>query len=302
MLVFTFLLGVIALVSFVIAAMLNINTVLFSPLEQETFDTHRLEHYSKLFIKSGSEKLSSRFYNFDGKDVFLYFHGNAGNVSYYQHVPLVCSLLGVDVFMIDYRGFGASSGQTTISSVLEDGLAAYDFLSQWYPAKNIRIWGDSFGTTVASYVAAKRKCERLLLVGAFSCLEDLMVSRQELGLMPTFEWITNAFIAFMNTLRIETPTFEWFSKVDCPSLLVHGKDDNVVPLSSSDRLLEVNNRAKRMVTEGGHLTFDLSREQLRELVHFLKGKSVSESTLDILQERMERYKSENPLLNRPGKE
>jgi hypothetical protein len=295
MLIFAIVLGVMLLVSFFVYAILNRNKILFCPTEQQIADYPGLNRYSRLWIQSGREHLSARFYNFSRNlstsNVVLYFHGNARNMSYYQHVPLVCSILGLDVFTIDYRGFGSSSGQSTISSIYEDGLAAYDYICQWYRPKNIRIWGDSLGTTVASFVASKRRCARVMLVGAFSSLEDLILSRQDMGLA------TNSLVSFMKWLEIEMPTFQWFSSIESPSLLLHSRQDRIVPFSSSNRLLEVNDNAKRMTVEGGHLSFDLTAKQIRELSTFLLGKEPDKETLETLEEEMHKYKYNNPLLS-----
>jgi hypothetical protein len=313
MLIFAIVLGAMLLASFLVYAVLNRNKILFYPTQRQIDDYPGLSRYSHLSIASASERLSARFYNFSTRrstkgKVVLYFHGNAGNMSYYQHVPLVCSVLGLDVFMIDYRGFGSSTGQSTISSIYDDGIAAYDYIRQWYRPSQIRIWGDSLGTTVASFVASKRANASLLLVGAFSSLEDLLLSRQELGLMANAglvlgcvcqqtSLLTKTLVSFLKWLEVEMPTFSWFSRVQSPSLLLHSRQDRIVPFSSSDRLLEVNDNAKRMTVEGGHLSFDLTAKQIREFSTFLLGTTPSEEALDTLEQDMHKYKYNNPLLS-----
>jgi pimeloyl-ACP methyl ester carboxylesterase len=298
MLIFTIVLGGMLLMSFLVYVVLHRNSILFYPTENEIADySQSLSRYSRLQIQSGKETLAARYYNFSGSNVVLYFHGNAGNMSYYQHVPLVCGELSLDVFMIDYRGFGSSSGQSTISSIYEDGIAAYEYIRQWYRPKQIRIWGDSLGTTVASYVASKKENTNLLLVGAFSSLEDLLLSRQDMGLMATATFITNSLVSFMKALEVEMPTFEWFPNISSSVLLLHSRQDKIVPFRSSDRLLDLNDNAKRMIVEGGHLSFNLTKEQIEEFSTFLLGYQPRKKVLKQLEKKMEKYKNDNPLLN-----
>lgn len=269
----------------------NREDLLFYPKDDQLAP---LTDYSKLYreewINSGDQQLYARHYTgFSEERCILYFHGNYGNVSYYQHVPLVAGHLGVNVFMVDYRGFGNSTGHSTINSIYEDGIATYDYLIQKYDPKKIIIWGDSLGTTVSTYVAAKKSCEKLLLVGAFASLRDVMLGRSIIDVIAT------PLIWSMGWFNIDLPTKSWIDKVDEEVLYIHSKEDSIVPFRSNTRLLNMTRTAFRIIAEGGHLEFDLSEKQVSIVAKYINSR-VSKTRIYDLTRAIESYREKNPLL------
>ena len=80
-------------------------------------------------------------------DTILFFHGNAGNVTYFEDFAAIYAKRGYGVLIFDYRGFGRSIGNITQANVYEDGLAAADYLIKQKKTapNNIILWGYSFG-------------------------------------------------------------------------------------------------------------------------------------------------------------
>ncbi len=89
--------------------------------------------------------------------VLLFFHGNAGNISHRLDSIRQFHNLGLSVFIIDYRGYGQSSGKTTERGIYRDANAAWRYLTEdrGVPASNIVIFGRSLGASVAAHLATQ---------------------------------------------------------------------------------------------------------------------------------------------------
>ena len=77
------------------------------------------------------------------------------------------------VYLLSYRGYGASEGKPTEPALLGDALALYDTVRTQHPQGNIAVIGRSLGSGVASYVASQRPVEKLALVTPFDSLAEV---------------------------------------------------------------------------------------------------------------------------------
>lgn len=160
------------------------------------------------------------------KGLVAYLHGNRGNLYECRFQIDVYLNSGYDVAMFDYRGFGESEGPVTEQLLLDDALLWYDDLkNRGYNEKEIIVWGRSFGTGMAAYIASKRIPKTLVLeTPYYSFVEAIRHSSN-------FDWlIPDAFI------RFRFPTYSFEPNIATSVHLIHGTLDEKIPFASSERL------------------------------------------------------------------
>lgn len=175
------------------------------------------------------------------KGLILYFHGNAGSLDGWKGVARDFNRLDYEVLIIDYRGYGKSTGTITEEGLYTDAQAAWDFaLARGVPASDVVIYGRSIGTGPASELALRVKEARaLILETPFTSLLDMAKSIYPF-LLPNL------------TLRFHFENTKKLPQLTMPILLIHGTQDNVIPLSHSTQLqMLLKDRAKLVVIEGG---------------------------------------------------
>ena len=147
--------------------------------------------------------------------VTLFLHGNAGNLSYrigeFESIPAA----GSSLLMIDYRGYGRSSGWPTEKRLYRDADAAYDYLlKRGYSPGRIVLHGESLGTAVAVDLAARRPCGGLILEAPFTSAHELAGTVLPV-VGPMLIW------SFDTRRKI--------SDVRVPIFIIHGDRDEMIP-------------------------------------------------------------------------
>jgi pimeloyl-ACP methyl ester carboxylesterase len=103
------------------------------------------------------------------RDAVLYFGGNAESVEENRE-SFTRALPSHTVYLVAYRGYGASDGEPTEADLLADALALHDDIAKRHPGGRIAVVGRSLGSGVATWVAAERKVSALVLVTPFDSL------------------------------------------------------------------------------------------------------------------------------------
>jgi fermentation-respiration switch protein FrsA (DUF1100 family) len=158
--------------------------------------------------------------------VLLWFHGNAGNITHrYDHL---CALvrLPIQVFIVDYRGYGKSRGNPSEKGLYLDADAAWDFLlnEKEFKADRVVIFGESLGGAVAVDLAARVRPAGLVLQSTFTSVRDM--AARHYPFIPRF------------LVRTRMDSLSKISRVACPKLFIHGTDDEIVPFAFGRRLYE----------------------------------------------------------------
>lgn len=171
-----------------------------------------------------------------GKPAILYFRGNSQSFSreHPRYEEFVAAGYGFLAF--DYRGFPGSPGELTQAHVLEDGLAAFD----WLTAKGapIVLWGRSLGSGPATYVASEREAEALLLETPF--LSAVSVAAERYPYLP---------VAL--TMADQYPVEQWIKEVTEPVYVAHGTADSTIPVHHGRGVLALApNPDAIMIVEG----------------------------------------------------
>lgn len=158
----------------------------------------------------------------------LYSHGNAEDIG--QNLQMFAKLkeMGFAVLAYDYHGYGTSPGTPTEANAYQDEEAAYNYLvkDRGVPTDHIIAMGHSLGAAMAIDLASRQPVSGLIVESAFVSADRIVTTAP---ILP--------FDTFKNLTKI--------SKVRCPVLVMHGKQDSVVPFWHGERLFAEANQSKR---------------------------------------------------------
>lgn len=183
------------------------------------------------------------------KATIIYFHGAGGNVSTY--IPLIKPLVkdGFQVFMVDLRGYGKSTGKPTHLNIASDGQLMFDFALKQKAIKNTKIllYGASMGTQIATHLAAlnELKITGLILDGTISSFTDIASAYSPPEQKEMIEkFVTSPYSAKEDIQKL--------TKV--PVLFIHSHEDTDVPFFLYEKV-EVNCTTKHesLIYSGKHL-------------------------------------------------
>ena len=178
------------------------------------------------------------------KGVVLYFHGNKDNIGRYAKYAADFTRNGYEVWMLDYPGYGKSTGKFTEKKVDAEALLFYKLArSRWKPSQII-LYGKSLGTGIAAQLASVRDCRRLILETPYYSM--LSVFRRYLFLYPVG-----------TMLHYHFPTNEYLSDVTAPITIFHGTSDGLIPYGNAARLQSLLKPGDEFITIDGGSHNDL---------------------------------------------
>jgi fermentation-respiration switch protein FrsA (DUF1100 family) len=176
----------------------------------------------------------------DSSKVLLFFHGNAGNISHRGASIEIFHRLGLNVFIIDYRGYGKSQGDPDEAGLYRDADAAWQYLTQQIgiDKDKIIIFGRSLGGAVATRLAAEVHPAALILESTFSSARDMAKS-----LFPI--------IYRLLIFRYRFNSMSTIKQINCPLLVMHSPDDEIIPFHVGEKLYNAANEPKRLIKMKG---------------------------------------------------
>lgn len=171
--------------------------------------------------------------------VVLYLHGNAGSLRSWGTLASAFTVHNYDVLMLDYRGYGKSTGSITSQQMLQDDVTImYSYLLQRYPEQQIVVYGRSLGTGPAVALTAAHQPKLLILETPYISLQALAMSH--------YPWVPG--FLFKYPFRND----QIISNVRCPVHVFHGTHDEVIPYEASQRLLPlIRSESSLIPIEGG---------------------------------------------------
>lgn len=183
---------------------------------------------------------------------FLYFHGNAGNIGFrIPNLELMFRMVGVNILIVSYRGYGYSEGSPTEEGVYTDAEAALDFLLEngTVNNKDVFVFGRSIGGAVAIELAIRRSDELKGIV-----VENTFTSLLEM-LYIVFPFLSPFKLLVKAVQRMYMSNDEKVRTLSLPVLFISGRQDKLVPPSHTDVLYSTCGSRIKMredVENGGH--------------------------------------------------
>ena len=173
------------------------------------------------------------------RGIVLYHHGNRRNIGWYARHAGAFHRNGYDVWMIDYPGFGKSTGRLEADVLFAYALQMYRLARTQVSPDSIVIYGRSMGTGIAAWLASVEPARRLILETPYYSLASVGAS-----LLPVYPWER------MVRHRIETHSY--LQGVGMPVTVFHGTADWTIPYRNAARLMAVLKPGDEFVTiEGG---------------------------------------------------
>ncbi|HEY5804485.1 MAG TPA: alpha/beta fold hydrolase [Lysobacter sp.] len=163
----------------------------------------------------------------------IYFGGNAERVEN-RREQLARLLPERSIYLIAYRGYGASGGEPSEAALFADALAVFDEVQSRHPGEAVAVIGSSLGSGVASYVASQRPVARLVLVAPFDSLTS--VAQSHYRMLP-MRWIVKDQFDSAGYLRGYLR----------PVMVIRAGRDQVIPAASTDRLIAALGRPPSVV-------------------------------------------------------
>lgn len=175
------------------------------------------------------------------KGIVLYLKGNSKSIKGWGKFAVDFTRLGYSVLMIDYRGFGKSTGKRTQKAIKRDLQEVYNKIKSLTNESNIILYGRSLGSGFATKLASINNPKLLILDAPYYSLTK----------------VTTRFMPFMPLsilMKYPLPTYKWLKYVRCPIHIIHGTNDKLIPYKTSVKLSKINPERTKLhtVIGGGH--------------------------------------------------
>lgn len=169
----------------------------------------------------------------------LLCHGNAGNIGDRVLHASLLSAAGYDVLLFDYRGYGRSTGTPSERGTYRDARAALGWMLKQpgVDGKRVLYIGESLGGAVALELALAHPPAGLVLLSTFTGIRAL----------------GQIYYPFIPTALVPDayPSLRRIPRLGTPLLLIHGENDEIVPLEQGKELFDAAGEPKRMRTFPG---------------------------------------------------
>lgn len=197
------------------------------------------------------------------KGVVIYLKGNTKSIKGWGKFAIDFTRLGYEVIMMDYRGFGKSTGKRTVEAMKKDSQLIYDVAKKEFSEDQIVVYGRSLGSGFAARLASKNSPRLLILTSPLYSL--LRIIHRYLPFMPAKPF-----------LRYNIPTFQYLKNVRCPIKIIHGTDDRLVPIKTAIDLSEINPELTRLyvILGAGHINIHQFEEYHRVMEEIFEERKV----------------------------
>ncbi len=193
--------------------------------------------------------------------VILYLKGNSKSIKGWGKFAVDFTRNNYDVIMIDYRGFGKSTGKRSQKAIKHDLQFIYNKIREKVNEKYIIIYGRSMGSGFATKLASMNNPKMLILDAPYYSLTK----------------VTGRYMPFMPLsiiLKYPMPTYKWIKYVKCPIHIIHGTEDKLIPFRSSVKLSQINAKLTRLhpIIGGGHKNLNNFESYHKILGEIIKSK------------------------------
>jgi len=211
-------------------------------------------------IEPGVRINALHFFRPEPAGLILYFHGNTRSIKGWARYSKDFYRYNYDVVLVDYRGFGKSTGKRSEKDMLSDMQFVYDTLKKTYHEHHMILYGRSMGSGFATRLAADNKPRYLILDAPYYSF--LKVVERFLPILP-----------IRLVLRFHLRADKWIRYVNCHTYIIHGTHDWLIPIRHSERLQKINpNKITLIRIHGGRHndlpTFDEYHNFLRDILKY----------------------------------
>lgn len=243
------------------------------------YENQKVDEYN-LKLADGVTINGLHFKSEHPKGVVFYLKGNSKSIKGWGKFAVDFTLHNYDVIMIDYRGFGKSTGKMSQDSMKKDALFVYDKIKEKVKESRIIVYGRSLGTGLATKVASVNNPKALILACPY-----FSMSKNVKRYLP--------FIPLGLVMRYRMPTYKWLKYVKCPISIIHGTNDKVIRFQSSIKLSGLRPEKTKLypIIGGGHKNlhnFESYHNAINEILNYR-----TRSTLDITKTSMD-FKRSKP--------
>lgn len=172
------------------------------------------------------------------KGIVLYFHGNRENINRYAPFAKNFTRNNYEVWMMDYPGYGKSTGKRKEKILYEDALTFYKMALSRMASEHIIIYGKSLGTGIAAQLASVRDCKKLILETPYYSMDAL--AKHYFFLYPV-----------VPMSKFAMPTYKHFEYIKAPISIFHGTKDRVIPYKHAKKLAALKQGSELITIEKG---------------------------------------------------
>ncbi|WP_142783993.1 alpha/beta hydrolase [Changchengzhania lutea] len=195
----------------------------------------------------------------ESKGIVLYLKGNSKSIKGWGKFAVDFTRHGYNVLMVDYRGFGKSTGRRSQKAIKRDLQEIYNKIKERTSENRIILYGRSLGSGFAAKLASMNNPKMLVLDAPYYSLTK----------------VTARYAPFMPLsllIKYPLPTYKWLKYVQCPIHIIHGTHDNLIPYKTSVKLSQVNPKRTTLhtVIGGGHKNlnnFESYHKMIFEILH-----------------------------------
>ncbi len=185
--------------------------------------------FKELFfdIEPGVQINGLHFYREKPKGLILYLHGNTRSIKGWAKYARDFYRYDYDVVLVDYRGFGKSTGKRGEKEMFEDVQFVYTSLKNQYAEQHLIVYGRSLGSGFAAKIASDNNPRYLILDSPFY----------------NFIEVVERFLPFLPhkyLIRYPLRTDKWIRTVKCHTYIIHGTKDFLIPIGHSEKLMNIN--------------------------------------------------------------
>lgn len=245
------------------------------------YENQKVDEYN-LELDDGATINGLHFKSENPKGVVYYLKGNSKSIKGWGKFAVDFTLHGYDVIMIDYRGFGKSTGKLSQESMKRDALFVYDKIKEKVKEQRIIVYGRSLGTGLATKVASMNNPRALILACPYFSMSKN--AKRYLPLIP-----------LGLVMRYRMPTYKWMKYVDCPINIIHGTNDRVIRFGSSLRLSKLKPNSTKLypIIGGGHKdlhNFESYHRALGEILNSTGRKEIDreKTSIDFIRTKRKR--------------
>lgn len=210
----------------------------------------------------------------DVKGTVYFLHGNAQNISHHLASVYWLPEQGYQVFLIDYRGYGKSTGTPLIPDVFADINAGFNWLVEQPKVQNkpLYLLGQSLGASMSGYLVAtqpnmRKQLSAVILDAGFTSYRDIA---KHIASSNWLTWLAQYPVAW--SMPNDYDLIDVVANISpTPLLIIHGKQDAIIPYRHSQQLLAKAGQPKAMLSyNGGHIATFNDEGNQKLLLQFLE--------------------------------